>query len=100
LPAAVVQTQKLDSALESLMLDYTIKILVIGLPLSANRAENHICVIIRILADKLQKKFPKVSVQLVNERFSSQAVMSPDNKRIDDLAAMQILDFYLAQSKK
>ena len=99
LPAAVVDTSKLESALESMVSDYTPQTLVIGLPVSANGAENHICAQIRTLAAKLENQLVPLAIELVNERHSSQAVIGDKNDRIDDLAAMQILEFYLAQNK-
>lgn len=99
LPAAVVTTSELEGALKSLVTSYAVKRLVIGLPLSSDGTENHICSQIRNLASKLEQKFTNVTISFVNERFSTQAVLSPDKSRIDDLAAMQILEFYLAQAK-
>ncbi len=99
LPAAVVSADKLESALNSLVESYKIKQLVIGLPVSSDGTENHICKQIKQLGAKLEKQLSAVKISLVNERFSTQAVLSPDKERIDDLAAMQILEFYLASVK-
>lgn len=100
LPAAVVQTEKIDSALQSLLTDYQVKTLVIGLPLSSDGTENHICQQIRAFSADIASRHKNLDIELVNERFSSQAVLSPNKDRIDDLAAMQILEFYLAQAKR
>ncbi|NCP67907.1 pre-16S rRNA-processing nuclease YqgF [bacterium] len=99
LPAAVVRRAELESALESLVTTYAVKRLVIGLPLSSDGSENHICSQIQTLAQRLRKVFVNIKIELVNERFSSQTVLSPDNDRIDDLAAMQILEYYIAGAK-
>ncbi len=100
LPAAVVSTDKLNSALTSLVNDYKIEILVVGLPVSADGTENHLCAVIRRLVARLETLFSKLTICLVNERFSSQAVIALNKEsRIDDLAAMHILEFYLGQTK-
>lgn len=95
LPAAVVETSKLSSALESLVVTHKPEVIVFGLPVSSDGTENHICDQIRALVKTLTPKFKGLRVALINERFSSQKVLSPDKSRIDDLAAMQILQFYL-----
>lgn len=100
LPAAVVQTEKIDSALESLIIDYKVEILVLGLPLSSDGSENHICQQIQTFSSQLRNRYKTLQIELVNERYSTQAVIAGENSRVDDLAAMQILEFYLAQTKK
>jgi len=99
LPAAVVQRARLEEAIDSMIKDYQVEVLVIGLPLSSDGSQNHICQQINTVAEKLEQKYTKLTIELVNERFSSQAVLSGDKSRIDDLAAMQILEFYLASRK-
>lgn len=95
LPAAVVNTPQLEEALESLIEQYAAKTIVLGMPISSDGSENHICKLVRALAGQYKNRFATLSIVLVNERFSSQAALSPDKNRIDDLAAMQILEFYL-----
>ena len=80
------------------------KIIVLGLPLSQDQQENHICAKIRKFEKKLNKLYPKIKTVLTNERFSSQNVIKSrklkhKNQRIDDLAASQILSFYLSEQK-
>lgn len=100
LPAAVIQTGKINSALQSLIADYNVEVLVLGLPLSSDGSENHICQQIRALSGRLKTRYKTLQIALVNERYSTQAVIASDEARVDDLAAMQILEFYLAQTKK
>lgn len=97
LPAAVVQRDRLEGAIDSMVKDYSIEVMVIGLTLSSDGSQNHVCEQINKMVKHLTQKYRKIKIELVNERFSSQAVLSEDKARIDDLAAMQILEFYLAQ---
>jgi len=99
LPAAVVNTDKLETALKSLVEQYKPNVIVFGLPVSSDSTENHVCAQIRALVDQLKPKFKNIELTLINERFSSQRTLSPDKSRIDDLAAMQILEFYLSACK-
>lgn len=68
--------------------------IIIGLPISGDGEENHICQAIRTFAqDSIL-----LPIAWVNERGSSQATLSPKKERIDDLAAVQILERYLQSS--
>ena len=99
LPAAVVVTQKLETALSSLVEQYKPTVVVFGLPVSSDSSENHVCDQIRKVVHQLTPRFKGLVFKLVNERFSSQQTLSPSKDRIDDLAAMQILEFYLSSAK-
>lgn len=99
LPLAVVETSGLNEKLEHFINLHAVKRLIIGLPLSSDSSENHICEAIRDWSAKFSSQHSALRVDLINERFSSQATISPDKSRIDDLAAMQILQFYLDQHK-
>lgn len=100
LPVGVVNTSELTATLQRVIKQHQIQILVVGLPVSSDGSENKICAEIRRLATKWSSAFSRVSLELVNERFSSQAALSPNKDRIDDLAAMQILQFYLDQTSR
>ncbi len=80
-----------------------IKKIIFGLPLSSEGIENKICEDVRSFAKNLSKILPKIiSIEFVDERFSTQNVIKPKKikpkGRIDDLAAMQILEFYLQKN--
>ncbi len=67
------------------------KKIIIGLPISGDGSENHICKSIR----KFAKNSVSLPIEWINERGSSQATLSPNKDRIDDLAAVHILEQYL-----
>ncbi len=69
------------------------KKIIIGLPISGDGSENHICNAIRHFV----KNNISLSVLWCNERGSSQATISKKNERIDDLAAVHILERYLRE---
>ncbi|MBT3349282.1 Holliday junction resolvase RuvX [bacterium] len=103
LPIEAVPIENLDAALERAREKFEEKnpVLVVGLPVSGDGSENLWCQEIRKIAKNLAKKF---TIELVDERGSSQAVLfSAENKsdraeRIDDLAAVKILEFWLQKS--
>lgn len=97
LPVGVSQTEYLKPKLQELLGQYQGQVLVLGLPLSSDGSENHVCEQIRDLAAELKTLYPEKMVELVNERGSSQAALSPDESRLDDLAAAHILEFYLSK---
>jgi len=66
--------------------------IILGLPISSDGSENHICEQIRSVATLLTIFAP---VEFINERYSTQFAEGPKNKRLDDLAAAKILEYYL-----
>ena len=95
-PVKVFDTQNLDEEIESLIKEKKPDFWVLGLPLSSDASENKICAKIRkIKKNVLEKRFSQ-QVFLVNERNSSQDFSHLEG-RIDDLAALKILEFFLEQ---
>jgi len=73
-----------------------IESLVLGLPLSTNGEENKLCAEVRQFGRRLKRQFG-LDIDFVDERFSSKsAVTAKAGERIDDRAAAQILEYYLA----
>lgn len=73
-----------------------VKDLVFGLPKDLNQAENHICEQIRQYAQQWENK--GFNIQYIDERFSTRSALGPQDlgaARIDDLAAVHILQSYI-----
>jgi len=95
LPLGVVPRDEILAVIQREITIRNIKKIIIGLPISDNGSENEICAEIRKFSENLETLVP---FEFINERFSSQnTVFSEKNERIDDLAAAQILEFYLAK---
>jgi RNase H-fold protein (predicted Holliday junction resolvase) len=94
-PLSVVQSHDLVGQVQQLIRTKKITHLVIGLPVSGDGSENEVCAVIRKFAQGFVSIVP--SVELINERSSSQLAALPGKKldRHDDLAALKILEFYL-----
>lgn len=107
LPLEVVATEKLDVRIQEIIRANDILFLVFGLPFSSDNSENHVCDQIRTFAKKLEKtqmQHPCLKhipeIFFVNERHSSRVITSKKTSgRIDDLAAVNILEYFW-QSKK
>lgn len=94
LPAGVFPGTQIAEEIKKIAQKKQAKKIIIGLPISGDGNENHICASIRNFA----KKEITIPYEFCNERGSSQATISPDKKdRIDDLAAARILEHYLRQ---
>jgi len=93
-PIGVISTENIIGEMQTIIKNRKVSHLILGLPISSDGGENEICQKIRQLGDKFKSLLP---VEFVNERFSSQSVISSENDRIDDLAAAKILQFYLAK---
>ncbi len=97
-PLKVVETksrENLAKIVEKTYEEKNCQQLVIGLPISGDGTENEICHKIRNFAGFLGIK----NIAFVNERNSSQEVFfrgkKGEKKRIDDLAAARILEYWL-----
>jgi putative transcription antitermination factor YqgF len=110
LPLEVTQTKDLLQIIPEVLCREKILYLIFGLPLSSDNSENHVCQKVRKFAKKLEKslhilhnleKIPQIpQIFFINERHSSQVIVSTKNKeRVDDLAAVKILEYFW-QSKK
>ena len=96
-PLAVLKHDELETCLLKIITEKEIEGFVIGLPLSTNGQENELCVKARQLGRRIKRQFD-LPIDFVDERFSSKSsVTIPTKERIDDRAAAQILEYYLAQ---
>jgi RNase H-fold protein (predicted Holliday junction resolvase) len=93
LPIGVFSRTQISNEIKKLAQEKTIKKLIVGIPISGDGSENHICEIIRTFI----KKNISLPVEWCNERGSSQATISRDKTRIDDLAALHILERHLRE---
>lgn len=93
-PLEVVDTNQIDRKLPQIIQEKNAIKLIVGLPLEKDGSDNPLSQHIRLLISQWKKYIP---IETVNERFSSQNVVFSGSKkqRIDDLAAAQILEFYL-----
>ena len=96
-PVAVLEHDEIETYLIKLIEEKGIEGFVMGLPLSTNGEENPLCAKVRQFARRIKRQFG-LNIAFVDERFSSKSsVTIPTKKRIDDRAAAQILEYYLAQ---
>ncbi len=94
LPAGVHPRTQIVDAINKLIQEKSPSKIIVGLPISGDGGENHICALIREFVEK-EITIPS---EFCNERGSSQATLSHvKNDRIDDLAAAHILERYLRQ---
>jgi len=93
LPIGVFPRTQISNEIKKLAQEKSVKKLVVGLPISGDGSENHICETIRTFV----KNNISLPIEWCNERGSSQATIPRDNKRIDDLAALHILERHLRE---
>ncbi|MEM0950939.1 MAG: Holliday junction resolvase RuvX [Cyanobacteria bacterium P01_H01_bin.74] len=99
-------SSKLVSTIAAICKDYTVKTLLVGLPLHLSGQESPSSLMARELADALEKE-TGLPVKLIDERMTSklaenhlkaQGVRASKSRKkglVDQLAAMQILEDYL-----
>ena len=93
LPIAVVKTAEAKPRITELCGNKNICTLVFGLPVTTDGRENHVCAQIRAFA---QSCAHLATVDFVDERGSSRGTIAKDAaQRIDDLAAVNILGYWL-----
>ena len=93
LPLGVFPRAQIENEINNIVQKKNITKIVVGIPISGDGTENHICQLIR----EFVKDSISIPVEWCNERGSSQATLSPNKDRIDDLAAQRILEQYLRE---
>jgi RNase H-fold protein (predicted Holliday junction resolvase) len=93
-PLEVVETGLIEERMKEIMNNKSVHKLVVGLPLFPDGKENKLCGVIRIFAKKFETLVP---VEFINERYSSKLVVPQQADRIDDFAAVKILEFSFAK---
>ncbi len=96
LPYKVIKTGNLISEIDDILKTKKVDLLVLGLPIGIKGEENHICKKIRSVSKELVDIF-SLEIDFVNERYSSQKTINNRTDRVDDLAAVNILEYYLSQ---
>lgn len=89
----VVPTNQALSTIESILEKKQIRHIIFGLPLAPDGGENHICDRIKQFAQTLKTDSQKI--RFINERGSSKNTIKQKKQRIDDQAALNILQYYL-----
>lgn len=94
----VFPTENILQTISKVIEEKNIQLVVLGLPVSDNGDENENCKTIRHLGSQIQSP-----VTFVNERASTQTTHGlsrrKDTQRKDDLAAAQILEFWIQQNR-
>lgn len=98
LPLDVVETHSLIQYLQKISHEKEIFTFIIGVPLEKDGSDNILSLKIRHFFAEFENN-PLYTIRFVNERHSSQNVIAPKKgkPRIDDLAAAQILEFWMRQ---
>lgn len=106
-PLATVDSRELYTFLESYLKQYPVEVLVIGLPVRADGSLSEIESEIQICMTKLEKRFPKLPLARLNERYTSKMALQAmiemgsskkdrrDKGNIDKISAALILQQYL-----
>jgi len=97
-PIDVFATEKIYKKIRDLIEMKKIKKLVFGLPVSSDGTENEICAKVRALALACENLIEEIHFE--NERFSTQNIKDfSSRERVDDVAAAEILKFFLERKK-
>ncbi len=90
---------------------HSLEIIVIGLPKRLNNEDTHSTQNVNVLAQHLKKTFPSVTIEMVDERFTSKMASSAmfqaglgkqkrkQKELVDKVSATLILQSYLEQQR-
>lgn len=104
-----VEANQLMKRLKELIKIESIASIVLGLPKRLNDEDTHITQNVYLLQEALLKAFPELSVELIDERFSSKMAMSAmhmagatkkqkkQKELVDKVSATLLLQAYLEQ---
>ncbi len=102
-----IDSKQLMSYLKSWFLKESVDVIVLGLPKRLNNEDTHISQNVRLLKEALDKEFPEMKIELMDERFTSKMAgeslrISGHSKKtrndkgiIDTVSAAIILQSYL-----
>lgn len=105
-----VDTKELIPFLKKYMQTEAVELILIGEPLDLNDQETHATPLVRAAIQKLKKEFPAISIQTVDERFTSKMASRAmiemgmkkkdrqNKKLVDEIAATIMLQEYLQHS--
>lgn len=103
-----VDSKDLIPFLKRYFLQEEVELIVIGEPKNLDDSDTHATPLVKEAIKKLQKEFPQISIQTVDERFTSKRAKEAmiemgmkkkarQNKRtVDEIAATMMLQEYLA----
>ena len=108
-PLQTIESIHLENWLEQEIPKRQIEEIVLGYPTRLDGSDSHVTQNVRLLKAALEKKFPKISIKLFDERFSSKMASEAihqmghkkkkhDKSLVDQVAAAMILQEYLGQS--
>ncbi len=91
--------------LSELVEEYNPEVIVLGYPKNLDNSEGERCIKTKAFAERIEKRFPKITLVLWDERFSTiaaerslrEAQLSHEKRKsvIDKMAAVHILQGYL-----
>ncbi len=105
-----VESSKLISFLKDYFKKENVELILIGEPKNLDDSDTHATPLVRQIIIKLQKEFPSIPIQTVDERFSSKmasrAMIDMGMKKkqrqnkalVDEISATILLQAYLANS--
>lgn len=103
-----VDSKEMMNFLIKLTKKEAIETIVLGEPKRLNNEDSHITANVRLLKEALEKQFPKIAIQLIDERFTSKMAFQTmidgglskkkrkNKELIDKISATIILQSYLA----
>jgi len=103
-----VDSKEMMNFLIKLTKKEAIETIVLGEPKRLNNEDSHITANVRLLKEALEKQFPKIAIQLIDERFTSKMAFQTmidgglskkkrkNKELIDEISATIILQSYLA----
>ncbi len=104
-----IETKELFTFLKKYTLQEPVELILIGAPLNLDNSATHATPLVKAAIKRLQKEFPQIPVQTVDERYTSklasQAMVQMGMKKkdrqqkgnIDQVAATIMLQEYLQQ---
>ena len=102
-----VDSKEMMNFLIKLTKKEAIETIVLGEPKRLNNEDSHITANVRLLKEALEKQFPKITIQLIDERFTSKMAFQTmidgglskkkrkNKELIDEISATIILQSYL-----
>jgi len=102
-----VESKEMMNFLIKLTQKEVIETIILGEPKRLNNEDSHITANVRLLKEALEKQFPKITIKLIDERFTSKMAFQTmidgglskkkrkNKELIDEISATIILQSYL-----
>ena len=103
-----VESKEMMNFLIKLTQKEVIETIILGEPKRLNNEDSHITANVRLLKEALEKQFPKITIKLIDERFTSKMAFQTmidgglskkkrkNKELIDEISATIILQSYLS----